>query len=354
MESPEVFNFIAPDYSFTIDKFKGKLSINHSTINNLHYNYMVSIITSNPTALDQVLHNSRDKSIFYKVYGFSLVDLVNLEFLSSFTQNGRLSLLSINTRIDCDNCIGITPNSKLHLNLNKESYQCLGLDGSSSHFTKKLENRYTATVDLSDGKLLTNKKKFERLRSCLQVLEKVTVLVSWEPPDEIICPSSIAKFFVDLGYRVEECTATNYSHTINTKVFGINLESEDEFDTLEFMEWLGMVMLGCNLKPDKTNYLSSYIADIEDKMEQQVSCLQLKGFFSSNDVKQIIENTVNASTCLEDQWTAIYVQGFSDCPVAWGEEEHHYFTNGDNGYVLVFDKNGGLVYTHKCSRKRYK
>lgn len=53
-------------------------------------------------------------------------------------------------------------------------------------------------------------------------------------------------------------------------------------------------------------------------------------------------------------WAAFYVQGFSDCPLSWKGLEHHYFTNGDNGYVIVLNDNKCLLCVQTCSNKQYK
>lgn len=55
---------------------------------------------------------------------------------------GELYALSLDTRIDSDDCVAITPCGKLHLSLNKETYQCLGLDGKLSYFSRKHQDRY--------------------------------------------------------------------------------------------------------------------------------------------------------------------------------------------------------------------
>lgn len=56
---------------------------------------------------------------------------------------GKLTLLTNGTRIDCDNCIGITPVGQLILSVDKETFQSLGLDGKVSHFTRKNKDRYS-------------------------------------------------------------------------------------------------------------------------------------------------------------------------------------------------------------------
>lgn len=50
----------------------------------------------------------------------------------------------------------------------------------------------------------------------------------------------------------------------------------------------------------------------------------------------------------------MYVQGFSDSPITWANEEQNFFASGDNSYTVMFNKNNCLFCTYKTSRKRYK
>lgn len=49
---------------------------------------------------------------------------------------------SVDTRIDVDNCIGITPEGIFHLSVTKDTYHRLGIEGKLSSFAKKHRNRY--------------------------------------------------------------------------------------------------------------------------------------------------------------------------------------------------------------------
>ncbi|XP_056642250.1 ribonuclease P protein subunit p40-like [Diorhabda sublineata] len=351
MEIPEVYNFLARDSLLTVEKFEGHLPFNNITINNFHYNHLVSIITPEEIDISKI-KSDLETGIYYMIHDLQLQELTNIEFISSFIRNGTLTLLNVDERIDCDNCISITSDGKLYMNLDKDTYQSLGIEGIPSHFTNKLKNRYIVNVDLTEDNLLNNKSKLEKLKSCLQIFKKIKVIVIWEAPDEEVCPSSIAKYFADLGYRVQQCSSTFNSFVVNTKIPVSNITNWDKDETLEFIEWLGMLMLDCNLEPDVTNYLSSYSPPYEHGTKvEKTHCLKLQGFFSSTFIQQILKRLCNINS---NKWVAVYVQGFSDCPVTWGSEEQHYFTNGDNGYILIFNTDGGLICTYKCSRKRYK
>ncbi|KAG5884762.1 hypothetical protein JTB14_029242 [Gonioctena quinquepunctata] len=222
--------------------------------------------------------------------------------------------------------------------------------------TKQMcKNIYVVTIDLSEEKLLCNKSTLPKLKSRLQNLESFTVLISWVPPVEAVCPSSVAKYFANLGYAVKECIPTFSTAFVNCEIPQIDLGSVDKNDAAEFVEWLGMVSVGGGLKEDPTGYLSSYVAPSSDgEVERRTKCLRWRGFFTVSDVNGVIEEIMKKIHLSEQTWVSIYVQGFSDCPVTWGNEEQHYFTNGDNGYVIIFNKDRGLICTQRCSRKRYK
>ncbi|KAG5884759.1 hypothetical protein JTB14_029240 [Gonioctena quinquepunctata] len=142
MLNPEVFTFPAPESLFQIEKFEGKVPLNNKSINNFYYNHLVTVICPESVDLRNLEENFVQDSVYYKIPDFKLEDLADVRFISGFVRSGKLTLLSIDKRIDCDNCIGVTPNGWLHLNLTKDTYQSLGIDGHPSHFSQKLKNRY--------------------------------------------------------------------------------------------------------------------------------------------------------------------------------------------------------------------
>lgn len=80
---------------------------------------------------------------YYKIENFSLLDLLNKFFIDKFVRVGKLTLLSIDTQINIDDCICLTPDGVLILSLNKHVYEGLGLEGKVSHFSHKTKDRYS-------------------------------------------------------------------------------------------------------------------------------------------------------------------------------------------------------------------
>ncbi|CAH1175714.1 unnamed protein product [Phaedon cochleariae] len=354
MLSPEIFNFPAPESLFQVEKFEGKVPLNNQNINNFHYNHLVTIIIPDSAKLEQLNEKVTQDCSYYKILGLKLEDLVSLKFICGFIRSGKLSLLSIDRRIDCDTCFGLDPYGQLLVTVDKETYQSLGLEGSISHFTRKLKNHFTITVDLADEKLIKNTSRLSKLKTCLGRLEKCSVIVTWKPPNEDICPSSIAKYFSDLGYVVKQCTPNFRRHTVYSKVPDFDLGSIDVTNAKEFAEWLGFVSIDGDFQEDPSGYLSSYVVPSATGVAKKIDCLQWRGFFTATDIKEMIEQIIKTTNLANLPWISIYIQGFSDSPVSWTNEEQHYYTNGDNGYIIIFNKENGLFCIQKCSRKRYK
>lgn len=121
----------------------------------------MSIILPDTLLLPEKLTDEfTSKTDYYKILNLDISSFIDKIFLNSFINNGKcmffhyiikcsflflgkVTLLSINTRIDCDNSVAISPKGELILNLDKDTYQSLGIDGKISHFFAKLKNRYS-------------------------------------------------------------------------------------------------------------------------------------------------------------------------------------------------------------------
>lgn len=68
--------------------------------------------------------------------------IVHINFVLNYFI-GELTLLSVNRKIDVDNCIAITPTGHLVLSLTVEDYQKFGLEGKPSFFDRKIHSRYS-------------------------------------------------------------------------------------------------------------------------------------------------------------------------------------------------------------------
>lgn len=56
--------------------------------------------------------------------------------------SGQFYSSSVDTRIDVDDCVCVTPEGLLHLSVTKDIYHRLGLEGKLSAFATKHRSRY--------------------------------------------------------------------------------------------------------------------------------------------------------------------------------------------------------------------
>lgn len=98
------------------------------------------------TVPKQLIESLAIDSEYYKLDNISISDLVEKQFIENFVRNGRITLLSIDTKIDLDDCVCLTPAGILVLSLNKNTFEGLGLEGSVSHFTHKTKDKYSKYI----------------------------------------------------------------------------------------------------------------------------------------------------------------------------------------------------------------
>ncbi|KAJ8672673.1 hypothetical protein QAD02_003933 [Eretmocerus hayati] len=336
MISPEVWNFKAPRH-----RIRNEVNESPEEIIRGHYfNHSVSVVLPNTSSIPESLcENIVEDTDYYQIHGLRAVELINKEFIQSFIKKGELSLLSIGKKIDTDNLLAVTSSGHLLLSLLRESYQKLGIEGKPTYFERKEHSRYVVTINLKDEELTPGKKFYERIHNSLDKLHDLTftVIVSWDPPEEKVCPSSLAAWFNRLGYAISVChqeLTRRTEYTIEIPTF------ENGFKQDEFFEWLGVFSIGGNLiNSDKeAKYVSSYSCP-EPKLEVgQVQYLQLTGFLTRAKVQRIYTSMKDFAVCKGKSlpWGSMNVQGFADSPVSWRLKEHNFYVDGDNSYTIVF------------------
>lgn len=110
------------------------------------------------------------------------------------------------------------------------------------------------------------------------------VSFSWVPTSSDICSSSIAKYFSDGGLNVKLCK----NKFIKLMEYGLrfpNIDDDDESRLEEISEYVGMVLLGCNLEE---NDFSSYSLPSDCVDVGRGKVLHCKGFITQPTVEGVI------------------------------------------------------------------
>lgn len=363
MLCPEVWNFSPPASSF---KFKrGRLNEVKTQCTNLidfhYFNHLVSVVLPDTINVSEVITDSlNDDCEYYEVEDIHVSHLINKEFIEAFVKKGHLTVLSNGTNIDTDDCVALTPSGHLFLTLNRQTYQELGLEGRPSFFSRSKPNRYVVQLDLKEQHFAPGKKFYNRVQQCLRenIQVKQNLLVAWDPPEEKICPSSIAAYFSSQGHKVSLCQPRFSKQVLyNVKVPEYFPDDGDDNSALELIEWLGAFSIGADLNsgaPD--NFVNMYQCPLQTKEVGVTVHMQWTGYFTYSQIHRLFDELrqyVSQRTSIP--WVSLYVQGFADSPVSWGLKEHQFYSNGDNNYVLFLSPTGSyLACSYISSNKRPK
>ncbi|XP_014204186.1 ribonuclease P protein subunit p40 [Copidosoma floridanum] len=379
MLCPEVWNFKAPGHRIelhagkdnviignnlkvddvTSDDVKDAIKRPSDTISSHYFNHSVSVTfpnTSNiPESFNQIILEDSD---YYRVDGLSAVDLINKEFIEAFVKKGELNLLTIGRRVDVDDLVAVLPTGHLLLSLVRASYQSLGIEGKPSYFERREPSRYVVRIDLKDEKLTPGKKYYERIQNSLDRLHKLKfdVILAWDPPEERVCPSSVAAWLEKRSYAVSVCRQRANKRIQLTANYIPMLEDGCNYD--EFFEWLGLFSIDGNLTNNgqEAEYVSSYQCPKPREVVGQISYLQCTGFFTRRKLLKIHELFREYASARGETlpWCSLDVQGFADSPVSWGMKEHSYYMDGDNSYTIVLNPAKGSYVLRRCTSSNRK
>lgn len=100
------------------------------------------MIVPDTLKVPQAIIDALADSQYYKVEELNAEEFVAVDFVKNFVERGRLTALSVNNRIDCDDCLSVNSGGNLVLSVIKDTYQRLGLEGKVSHFHQKTKSRY--------------------------------------------------------------------------------------------------------------------------------------------------------------------------------------------------------------------
>ncbi|XP_059488594.1 ribonuclease P protein subunit p40-like [Neocloeon triangulifer] len=345
MLAPEVWNFKPPSVALQVEKgsLKNARECVEFCVSNHYFNHSVSLILPSDCKLPISLSNGPGKeSEYYKIRDLPVLELISPNFIRNFVKQGNSSALSIGTNIDSDTCVCLTPTGMLVLSLERVAFERLGLEGKPSFFCRmKPPSRYVVKIDLTETCFKPNKKNYERVVRCLMHNLKIRtdMILSWDPPDSSVCPSSVASYFSSLGYEV----STGRKEISTKKLMEVQIpKSIMEIDTEEALEWLGAISVGVDT--NEWCDLSTGLFAEEDFNNLPAQFHQWTGFYTSRQITSFLEELMSYFRSQKDiPWISLSVQGFEDSAVHWKLDENYFHQSAENSYSILLDHNGKYV-----------
>lgn len=300
-----------------------------SQVEQLHYNYKVSLLlpqcTSPPSHLDSVLDSM---SSFYLLNNLPIHKLLDEQFLKTAVYPGGVYGLSYRTRIDEDNCVALLPNGRLHLSLDKESFELLGIEGKPSKFNHRTSKRFVVSVDLTGSTMAPGGRGYLRLltglKSRLQL--QTDFLLSHHPGGR-----------ASLEPLLSDCDWSEHRPEISrSRLTDLSCPALRSCDPHSVLEWLGAVDADVCLENSSSSFLSTLVCPEPVTLLSGAVRISVCGLLLPHDIQQLISQLRHhLEQPGSESWVALTVHGFADSPVSWGGKEHGFLRGGENFYTLL-------------------
>ncbi|CAG8524033.1 10181_t:CDS:10 [Funneliformis mosseae] len=337
---------------------KSKLYISHSSITlpkSCHeniildhpYNNHLEIFFPSIINFPEQIPNSLDSEFFYYKVDLPLSWFIDTNFIQNYVKAGRVVALSLTEGIDIANVIALDFSGNLILNLTKDTYEELGLDGHSTKFGPN-KQRFVVQIDLKRRSLIPGKKGYERIKWCFNntLTKKFTFLMSFvksteKKTCEIDFPSSfnakklLGKFDfnpIHKGILIPDLSI----------IKNISNESQWRLDAVEIYDWIGMNSIQAQRiqSHDQVDPYISVYKPPEPYSDGNGSFIKWSGFIPSSTIKELFDSVFKDDKI---SWAIINVWGFKDSPISWNKQEHGYFMNGENNYSFIIYNDGTYV-----------
>ena len=333
MLCPEVWNFPLPKVIATHREYQDLEMIHKTVIMNNFYKSLIITCPDEiqtPSFIQDLITEDTD---YYKLSDCSLIEFVEPVFIESFIKTGKVHCLSVDRNCVIQNCAAITPDGHLLLHILEYTYQTLGFEG-----TKRPLGFYEVKIDLK------NINNYSKVRSGHQKLEQFDFNITWEPNNEEICPSSVAKYFSERNVHVSV-------HSLKTKNISpsvTEIPSVKDVDAEEMVEWIGLLALDADITPTEP-YISTYSQpDSENALKTgRITILITKGFVTPslicNLCKKLSEYVLARET--ENYWASISIQSDENSLWRWSTSSPAMFQAHNSSCNVFFTHNGHVLYS---------
>lgn len=333
MLCPEVWNFPPPKVIVDHKENQDLETINKTV--NLNNFYKSLIVTcpdeiQTPSFIQDIITEDTE---YYKLSNCSLTEFVEPVFIESFVKTGKVQCLSVDRNCIIQNCAAITPNGHLILNILEYIYQTLGFEG-----TKRPHGFYEVKIDLKTI------KNYFKVRSGLQKLEQFDFNITWEPNNDDICPSSIAKYFSVRNVKVSV-------HSLKTKNVSpsiTEIPSVKDVDADEMVEWIGLLAHDADISPTEP-YVSTYCQpDSEDALKSGRISIQItRGFITPSLISKLFKKLSEHVLAKESEnyWVSISIQSDENSLWRWNTSSPAMFQAHDSSCNVFFTLHGHVLYS---------
>eukprot|EP00743_Colponemidia_sp_Colp-15_P003527 GILK01003805.1.p1 GENE.GILK01003805.1~~GILK01003805.1.p1 ORF type:complete len:375 (-),score=42.92 GILK01003805.1:120-1214(-) len=314
-----------------------------------HFNSRVELFVPGLAFDSDAVHQLRHTTTQTNFYEMTtpLETLCSESFVDSVLKSTRFAALSKGTPIDRTNSVAILRSGSLHLNLERDTYQQLGLVGKPSALKTHKGERYSVSVDMLAPSWRDGKKLYERVQWAFKDRTEPVSLYCYcldptegVPSSEVLLRDTVGE---NLSTHTLTMSETNYSTPIpDMDLVKEQLKSAHDKETvcLGLYEWIGLC--AANLLPNlytslADQFLSSYMPEVPLTTSPVASSsMRWTGFISPEFIFEKLAAARNVVQSGSAPWIALTVWGFEDAPISFGHNEHSFsHTGGANGYTCL-------------------
>ena len=280
-----------------------------------------------------------NQSLFSYSFKAPLSFFISPEFIDVLKSKSIITALSINTRLDHDNVFAILPSGTLLLNISRNTYETLGLEGIKS----PQKDRFIIQIDLKHESFKHGTKLYDRAKWCFQN----TLTDSFE--FYISSVDSNGSNF-QLSFENLELISQSRNHifkNIKTPLFELlnfDLNTNSGLETAtELFEWIGMVLndsprLNVSDSPDP--YISYYSVP-EPYAPLDIYSHSIIGLLSKETILHIVKDLEFKVLNNQLDWFCLSRWGFRDSYGVGGQA-------GEDDISILLTRSGGMFCQVEC------
>ncbi|KAK3603401.1 hypothetical protein CHS0354_009381 [Potamilus streckersoni] len=282
---------------FEKSNFNDKKSRHLQHITDHYFNYSVETMLPGCGILPLDIQMPLTEVEAFVSYMVPLAQIIRPDFLEGFVRRGKLHILSHGTQIDTQDCAALLPTGMLILNLTKDSYEQLGIEGKVANFGDRKTCKYVIEINVKDPTFVPGKKLYERIKRCLteHLNLKFDFLLTWGPEDEKVSSASVQYYFQCNGFVCNRLPIRRkqreYVDLAVPVISSDNPTGEAECccDSMEFYEWLGACATDVDLSATSLDsYTSSYTCPSPREQKDRCVTWVCRGMLTCDSIIDVL------------------------------------------------------------------
>ncbi|KAI8973617.1 ribonuclease P 40kDa subunit-domain-containing protein [Mycotypha africana] len=314
-------------------------------------------------------HMSHSLGVYYEVEA-PLSILLDREFFQLYLQsdNSQLMMHTLDTHLNTDDVVVLTPKGELVFSLTKTTFETFGMPPIKQTKADIKHVKHIVKVDLKDRSFKPDSKLFNRLKWCFEntltrsfrmvfcafdKLTKTTIDMQW--------PLSV-KEITRKEMKPEFDTLTDIDiPTFQNMMYDMDQQQEaslQHWDTraMEAIEWIGLAHLKASRLMQKSSqqkpvdpFVSVYEPPVPLSDSAHTGTLvRFKGFISAFAVDNMMTMLRKLmASGVTKEWIALTSWGFKDSPYTWDKFAHYHYYNGENDYTFLLLPNNRNAYMYQ-------